>query len=390
MRAALALTMMMLLAAPAAGQDLEQAKAYFEAGKQAYEAREYLAAATAFQEAYEQSKKPALLFSTAQAYRLHFLMERNPQSLQSAVDLYRRYLTEASTGSRRTDAAELLASLEVQLNQLPAGDREALKVADDRPTQVMIASRTEGALVSLDGADPSPVPLVRTATPGVHLVEVKKPGYFSETLQLVAVEGRLVVAQVNLQPLPAKLTVTAPTGAEVLLDGRRLGQAPLGTIDLESGRRLVSVSARGRHSVAQEVVLEGGKETYLKVELHDTGQRTMSYWILGGGGLVFTAAAVTGTLALLNDASARIYLTRRDIGDEVLTREELDTYRKARSKATDFKRAFWSTLIVSGALTSVGAALYFFDSPNSAGPGLLSVTPALGPDGAYVSGELRF
>ncbi len=390
MRASVLALLICLWPAVSPAQNLEQAKAYFDAGKQAYEAREYLAAAAAFQQAYELSGKSAVLFSTAQAYRLHFLLQRDVTSLDSAVDLYRRYLIEAKTGSRRADAAEHLASLELQLAQLAPDDPNRQRPNAPRLTQVMVASRTEGARVSMDGSKAAPVPLVRTATPGVHRVLVSKEGFFEESLEIVAVEGRLVVAQVNLQPRPAKLTLAAPTGSQVLVDGRPLGHAPLGSVELDAGRRLITISARGKHGFAKEVNLTRGQDTLVKVELKDTGQRTLSYWVLAGGGAVFTAAITTGILAGLNDASARIYLARQDLGEVPLTTEELATYRSARAKASDFKRAFWGTLIASSVITGVGAALYYFDSPSSSAPGMLSVAPAISPDGAFVQSNLRF
>jgi len=378
-----------LAPAAAAEKDLDQAKAYFDAGKQAYEAREYLAAALAFEQAYDFSKNAAVLFSTAQAYRLHFLLERDVTSLDRAIDLYRRYLVEVRGGSRRTDAAEHLASLELQLAQLSPESRSG-QTAGPRRTQIMVASRTEGARASVDDGDAAEVPVVRAADPGPHRVKVTKEGYFTETLRVEAVEGRLVVAQVDLRPMPARLNVAAPAGAKIAVDGRPLGEAPLGSVDLEAGSRLVTVQARGKHGFAKEVALKRGAESYVAVQLEDTGQRTISYIVLGAAGITLTAAITTGTMALLNEASARVYLTRKDVLKEDLTAADLEQYRSARARKGTFTKTFVSTLITSAVLTAVGGALYYLDEPGSNTPTLVVAPMVDGAGTVGVGSVVRF
>lgn len=380
-----------LLAATAAAAPtkLEEAKTYFDAGKQAYEARQYLAAALAFEQAYELSDNAAVLFSTAQAFRLHYLLERDVSSLDRAIDLYRRYLVEVSGGSRRADAAEHLASLELQLAQLTP-ERRAGAPEDERPTQIMVASRIDGAQAWLDDDGPRPVPLVRAVAPGPHRVRVERDGYFPETLSVVAVEGRLVVAQVDLRPQPARLNVAAPAGAKIALDGRALGEAPLGSVQIEAGQRLVTVQARGKTGFAKQVTLERGAETYVPVELEDTGQRTFSYVVLGTAAATFTAAMVTGSLALINEAAARGYLLQKDVlQQEDLTGTDLSDYRIHRARRSRYAKSFYGTLIASAALGAAGAALYFLDEPGGAVPSL-AVTPVLGPGTAGLASTLRF
>ena len=53
----------------AEGDKVTQAKTYFEAGKQAYEASRYAIAISAFDEAYRLSPRSQILFSLAQALR---------------------------------------------------------------------------------------------------------------------------------------------------------------------------------------------------------------------------------------------------------------------------------------------------------------------------------
>ena len=368
-----------LLTAQAA--PVEQAKMYFSAGQQAYEARQYLVAATAFEQAYELSPQPAILFSTAQAYRLHFLIARRPEHLEKAIGLYREYLVRAPAGSRRTDAAEHLATLEIRLAQL-GGTKVAPSLAEARPTQIMIASRTPGAQASVGDSDLQPVPVVKNVSPGPHRVRVERDGFFPEEAEVTAVEGRLVVRDILLTERPGRLTVSTETGAEVLVDGRPMGEAPLGrALLLPSGRHLVVVRALGKRTSIHDIVLERGKETYLHVLLEETGQRTLSYWVLGTGAAAFAASIGTGAAALIFRGRAQLYLLERDDPDTRLTLDDLELYRRDRSRQRDFGRVFWATLSVSAVFTALGSMLYFLDTPTAAEALPLQVAPTAGEGG---------
>lgn len=369
---------------------VEQAKSYFEAGQQAFEAGEFDVAATAYQQALEilptpgpgqADPRPAIVFSLAQAYRRNYFDEldtekRNLDALDRAVEAYRRYLVMAPGGSRTTDAKDHLATLELELARVSLlGLRR--KAADaERPTRIMITSKTAGAQASIDGTATATVPVVRDVEPGKHTVTVSRKGYFTEVVETEAVKGSLAVVPVDLLAMPAKLRIEAPNEAIVSVDGRMVGVAPIrASIELEAGRRLVTVTAAGRQSFSREIELTRGVQESLRVDLEPTGQRQAARYFLIGGGVVAAVGVMTGVTALLNNAAARVYLLRRDTANEVLTQADLLNYRSARADYNKFSTISVTTLIIAAAVLATGGVLYAFDSPSSATGPQLDVAP---------------
>lgn len=100
------------------------------------------------------------------------------------------------------------------------------------------------------------------------------------------------------------LDVLAPDGAEVFLDGRSLGLAPLPgpTADLPIGVHTLEVAKAGFVTDRRDVVVSRGETTVVRVELEE--QPLLSQWwfwtAVGGGSAVALAAGATiGTVAIL-------------------------------------------------------------------------------------------
>ena len=85
-----------------AEQGADEARRYFEAGKQAYEAEQFAAAALAFDEAYRLEPRPAILFSLAQAHKamvggdladaaLRARFDKNVQAFLSLAEAAKHY-----------------------------------------------------------------------------------------------------------------------------------------------------------------------------------------------------------------------------------------------------------------------------------------------------------
>lgn len=126
MRAALVFSLL-LWASPAVADPTSEARTLFDAGQQAYGAGYYLEAARAFQQALELVPNPAITFSLAQCYRLQYFVDRRGEHLQRAVELYRRYLSEAPKGiaPRRLGLAPVGLGAAPGLGPPRAADRRA-------------------------------------------------------------------------------------------------------------------------------------------------------------------------------------------------------------------------------------------------------------------------
>src|SRR5262245_22479582 len=113
-RLALAL---LLVCAPALAraqsrQDLERAKASFQAGATAYAVGEYLAAIQALEAAYAITPSPAIAFSLAQAERRQYFVGHERPHLDRAIALFRQYVDQVPSAGRRADALDALSQLE--------------------------------------------------------------------------------------------------------------------------------------------------------------------------------------------------------------------------------------------------------------------------------------
>src|SRR5262245_32080015 len=128
MKRALLLLFLVGIAARAAADEapadekttVEEARVYFDAGRQAYEKGDYLTAIRSFEHAYERLPRPEIAFSLAQSHRKQFIVDGDTAKLRRAVELYRRYLDEVPQGGRREDAVQNLGELQPQLQRLDA------------------------------------------------------------------------------------------------------------------------------------------------------------------------------------------------------------------------------------------------------------------------------
>jgi hypothetical protein len=347
-----------------AAEDPEEAKKCFEAGRTAYEQGYYSIAVTAFGEAYKLSPRPPVIFSYAQAERQQYFVDRDGKRLSHARELFQEYLASTPKGGRSDHARQHLADIEELLKQLP---QAPLKVEErievKAKTQLMITSRTSGALAAIGDEEPSELPQIRDVVPGKHRVRVEANGYTTEELESVAVEGRLVVLDFNLKEKPAVLVVSAPAGSDVSLDGRLIGEAPLtAPIEVVPGRHLIAVTQRGSYGFMRDLVLERAQRLPIEAQLETTTQRTVSYVFLGAAAALVAGGGVTGGIALISENRAQDIDERR-LGRFGLSAEDLASYERNVDRRDTFAPPAMVLLGVGATAAITGALLYFIDSP---------------------------
>lgn len=381
----------------AAGEEerVAEAKKFFEAGRQAYEAGQYMVAAAAFEEAYRLSPRPPVIFSMAQAYRRQYFVDRDPAKLKRAVDLYREYVRLVPQGGRREDAVTYIAELEPILGRIESEQRSPVMAAPPQRTEVtqlMVSSQTKGVRAAIGDDKFMEVPLIREVAPGTHVIRVKGEGYFPREVEGVAVEGRLVVVEVNLEPRPARLTLRGTRGAELAIDGRHVGEVPR-TVEVPAGRHVVTVTRRGHYPMSREVQLERGQEVALDARLETTTQRVAAWWVLGASGVLFLSGGVATTFALVHEGNAQAILDKRDRDRQNLSSEELDEYLRERDARDDLVTASIVLYAGAAALGLMGALLYLVDSPRveaTPGSGGATVVPLATPGGVGAAWMGRF
>jgi hypothetical protein len=360
-----------------------EAKRFFETGRQLYEKARFALAASAFEEAYRLSPRPPVLFSLAQAHRQQFAVDGDPARLGRAVELFRKYVEEVPSGGRREHALEHLADLEPQLARLEATQAETRKPPPklETKTQLMVTSRTPGATVAIGDEEGSEVPVIRELSAGKKLVRVEAEGFSPEVVEAVTVEGRLVAVEVNLKEIPALVSVDAPEGADIALDGRIVGTAPLhAPLEVSSGRHLLVVLQRGSYGHARELNLARGEVKTVKVALEATTQRHLAWWFVGGGGALVTAGAVAGLLALGAEEDA-VAINDRRVTTGALTAADLTTYQDSLNRRDALAPPAFGLLGAGAVAACTGLLLYLLDTPRVDAAGLpsSSIRANLGP-----------
>ena len=177
---------------------------------------------------------------------------------------------------------------------------------------VRIESFPPGAAVRLEGpgTDLGRTPFETTLPVGEARLTVTLPGHAEQSRTVVVRDGETARLSVRLAveaATVASLTVSgAPEGAEVLVEGRPLGQVPLTRAGLPPGSIALEVRSPGRDPWGTRVLLEAGAATRVRVRLVGDEDRAAPGWRwlgLGGGGALFLAGTTVGLLAVSEHAS---------------------------------------------------------------------------------------
>jgi PEGA domain len=354
-----------LAAAPArsAEDDIEQAKALFNAGAQAYAATHYEDAVHSFEAAYKKAPRPAILFSLAQAYRRLHVVDQKPESLQAALANFRRYLQEVQEGGRRADATEAVGELEVLAARLPtiaAPPSTEAPVQSLPRTRLTVSTPTPGAQVSIDDDAPRPAPLMREVQPGQHRIKITADGYFDEEREIVAVEGDTVGLDRELRARPARLVIEGPGGAQVMVDGRFVGTTPLPPFEVAPGVRFLAITKNGYSPFSRELSLGRGQRETVQVRLSMTLQRVGAYGLFGVMALTGGISALFGLQALGHEANARDLQRQRETHG--LSEGEGKEYATALQDRNDSSATTIVLLGTAMGIGLVGSAAYLFDT----------------------------
>ena len=388
-----ALILVVLLASFAHADPRSDAQKRFYIGVKAYHANNFAAAAEHFEEAYKILPLPEIAFSAAQSYRRQYRIDRKIERAQRAVELYRLYLDEVKTGGQVGIAADGLDAMERELAKLgtakvtvaPVVERTTIiinpELASERKTEGMFEigeeAETTKVVALLDG---KPVPVYDRidVEPGPHKIRVEAEGYLPADVSERAVQGSNITANVQLAPRPAKVTVKTESGARIRVDGRQ-AQGP--ELSLPAGRHVVTITKRGRESVAREITVKRGETLVVdETTLDKTTRRKAVPWVAGAAGVlaVFSTTSLIGALVYDSRAADKLDSFETE-GDK--SPSDVSDYNTLVQRRDRLATGAW---ITGGAALLVGGAalaLYFFDSPGDAE---LRVAPTASADGAGV------
>jgi hypothetical protein len=388
-------------------EDRAMAERYFRLGEKAYQAQNFEAAGMNFEEAYKQFPLAEIAFSAAQAYRRQYRIDPKPEYVALAVKHYKTYLGKVKSGGRVADAADALSEMQQELEKLVksgvkvseelARDYTLLNINPSLGKQAAGGGMQEVAdvdrkeitkiVVLLDGAPAEPfAPL--NVTPGEHRIRVSAEGYFTQEKVANVQQGASQIADIELAPKPAKVTVKTEGGAKILVDGRpQVGAA----FELVAGRHVVSILHRGRIGVARELAVHRGEQLALDEPLEMTTRRRIVPWLLVGSGLSFALTGVNVVLALRKDSQASELLDTNIHMQGDQTQATLDRYNDARTWRDRYVTATWATGAACVGLAGIAALLYYTDnpSPDDVRPGGVKIEPlaTAGGAGAAIAGR---
>ena len=364
----------------------EAAQAAFRVGAQAFRANRFAVAAQSFEEAHARDPRPETAFSIAQANRLQYHFDRVPWRIQRAVQLYEWYLAQLPAGARARDALDHLGRLEPILRELRQRG-ELVPYAPPLRTQLVVGAEVERAVVTVDG---QPVELWQPVdvSAGGHDLVVEAPGYQRAERRVVVSAGTFLPVDVALSPRPGRLDVRAEAGAQLYVDGRRVGTLPGRVHAVTPGEHFVSVTRRGRRPWSR--VIEVGRDQALRVEadLEPTGQRVASWWVLGTAGAIAIAAG---------GAELWAYRARRDAAELDRRRRDLEAtpadlarYNARVRDAADRRELAVGLGLGAAGLGVLGLGLWWFDREPPGDVPRFELQPVIGGGGVGAQLDVRF
>jgi len=125
---------------------------------------------------------------------------------------------------------------------------------------VEITAGVDGATVFVDRREVGPAPQQVDLGAGSHSVRVEKEGFQTFELEVHVVPGRTLEIEARLDVVPPRLSVTADVpGAQVFLDRKFVGEAPLVIPEVAPGPHRLNVSAEGYEGYAEEIRIGPGQ-----------------------------------------------------------------------------------------------------------------------------------
>ncbi len=131
-----------------------------------------------------------------------------------------------------------------------------------RPGRIVVNATASGAVVSVDGEEKGPPPVVvENAAPGTHAIMVKAPGYedFRTTCEVGPDRDCEILARMDPVGTPVRVEANA-RGARFFVDGEEKGPVPWeGSLPVGSHR--IEVRAPGYQPHVEQVSLQPASET---------------------------------------------------------------------------------------------------------------------------------
>ncbi len=145
----------------------------------------------------------------------------------------------------------------------------ASAAADEPPTSsgtLSVVTDPQSANVYVDGRYYGMTPLEIPLGPGQHDVRIVMEGFMLvERLVRIEAGGRAEIAA-TLEPAATLVAKSIPGGADVLIDGEKVGTTPA-EVPVRPGVRVVTVAKDGHESWANKMWFDAGERRWVNAEL---------------------------------------------------------------------------------------------------------------------------
>ena len=341
---------------PRAERDEARAHEAWTKGAKAFEEGRLEEAIDHFEQTYRYSGRPGPLFSLGQAHRHLWEQHKDDRQRRLAIMRFEQYLLVDPEGRRKLEAERWITTLQSQSELEDLGEPAPLF------TRIGLTSRTPGASASIDGGAFAKLPITPDVVPGHHEVVVTAPGFREQRRDVEVPEGSTVPMELTLEPIDAQLSVRGPIGAELWIDGERVGRLPTrGPIALTPGAHQVGVAQRGRTLFVRDLDLDRGESQRIDARLEPTGQRKVALATIVVGTTGSAASIVLMALAL--DFQRRAKAVQDDRSDDGVGEATWDRGAQIAHRRDGLRTAALATGITGLAVLATGIVLWATDRP---------------------------
>jgi hypothetical protein len=178
------------------------------------------------------------------------------------------------------------------------------------------------------------------------------------------VPRRLSLADPPLREKLGHIKIEADAGADVLLDGRPAGRAPL-SLDVAGGDHRIVVGQSGYSVFTKDVTVGRGESQNVEADLGMTTQRIFAWIIIGGTGITITGGVVTAVFAASEQRDARLIddLTKGPKG-RALTIAERNEYNGHITARDNLSRIAGGVLALGALGAGISLLLLTLDEPD--------------------------
>jgi hypothetical protein len=145
----------------------------------------------------------------------------------------------------------------------PVEDDDLSPIASAKgDVNVKLAQGLSNAVLSIDNKDVGPLPIgPQSLTVGEHSVKVRRIGYADFVKRVTVVGGKTIDLEARLTAVSAVLSVTSDVAeAQVFLNGRLVGTAPISELEVPAGAAELSVRKTGFKDDNKRLTLVAGKD----------------------------------------------------------------------------------------------------------------------------------